>query len=96
MGNTFASNCWTLDTAAAIWAYSTQGPIKIRKLIWQPSAASQTLLVSESDGGVIWSTTSLAATPAGDQELDFQKGKWFDGLTLTTLTSGGKLYVYFA
>ena len=94
MGNTFTSNCWVLDTAAAIWSYTTQGPIKIRKLIWQPSAAAQSLAVDETDVGEIWTSTSLEASPVGEQELDFGEGKWFDGLTLTTLTAGGKLYVY--
>lgn len=94
MANTFGSNVWTLDTAGAIWSYTTQGPIKIKKIIWRPSAASETLVLDETDGGEILTTTSLAATPAGDQEFDFGEGKWFDGLTVTTLTAGGYLYVY--
>ena len=98
MANVFDSHVWTLDTTGAIWSYTTQGPLKIKKLVWLPSAASQTLLISETDGGRIWGATSLDATPVGDQELSFH-GKeegWFDGFTLTTLTSGGKLYVYLA
>jgi hypothetical protein len=96
MGNVFGSNVWTLDTAGAIWSYATLGPIKIRKIIWKPSAASQSLAIDETDGGEIWTATSLAAAPAGEQELDFGgEGKWYDGLTLTTLTSGGTVYVYF-
>lgn len=94
MSNTFGSNVWSLDTAGSIWSYTTQGPVKVKKMIWTPSAASQTLAVDETDGGEIWSATSLDATPVGDQELDFAEGRWFDGITLTTLTSGGKLYVY--
>jgi hypothetical protein len=64
-------------------------------MIWKPSAAGQTLVVSESDGGVIWSDTSATGTPAGDRIIEFwDDGRSFDGFTLTTLTAGGKLYVY--
>ena len=95
MANVFDSNVWTLDTAAAIWDYTTKGPIALRKLLWKPSAAGQTLKIAETDGGLIWESTSLAATPAGDQIMEFwDTGKWFDGMTLTTLTAGGKLYVW--
>ncbi|MFA5234449.1 MAG: hypothetical protein WC390_08635 [Sulfurimonas sp.] len=94
MANVYGSNVWTLDTAGAIWSYTAQGPIKIRKLLWKPSAASESLAVDETDVGEIWTATSSAAAPAGEQELDFNEGKWFDGLTLTTITAGGKLYVY--
>ena len=97
MGNTFGSNVWVIDTAAALWDYTTKGSVPIRKLIWKPSDASQTLIIKETDGAVIWSTTSLAETPAGDQTIEFfDEGKWFDGLTVDTITSGGVLYVYLA
>jgi hypothetical protein len=96
MANTYGSNVWTLDTAGAIWSYTTQGPVCVRKFVWTPSAAGQSLAVDETDVGEIWTATSLEATPVGDQELDFCDGKWFDGITLTTLTAGGKLYVYLA
>lgn len=96
MANTYGSNVWKLDTTGVIWPYATQGPIAIKKLIWHPSAASQSLLVSESDGGIIWEPqASLAAGAAGEQVIEFwDEGRWFDGLTLTTLTAGGVLYVY--
>lgn len=96
MANVYHSNVWVLDTTGVIWPYTTQGPIAIKKLVWHPSAAAQTLLVSESDGGVIWSPeASLAGGAAGEQVIEFwDSGKWFDGLTLTTLTAGGKLHVY--
>jgi hypothetical protein len=94
MANAFGSHVWTLDTVGAIWSYTTQGAIKIRKFIWNPSASGQSLAIDETDAGELWTSTSLAAAPAGSQELDFGEGKWFDGLTLTTLTAGGTLYVY--
>jgi hypothetical protein len=94
MANVYGSNVWTLDTAGAIWSYTTQGPIKISKFLWKPSAASQSLAIDETDADEIWTATSLAAAPAGEQELDFGEGRWFDGLTITTLTAGGTLYVY--
>lgn len=95
MANTFDSHVWTLDTAGAIATY----PVKVRKFIWKPSAAGQSLAIDEADGGEIWTATSTAAHPAGEQELSFEdgmSGMWFDGITLTTLTAGGALYVYLA
>lgn len=94
MANTFGSNVWSLDTAGVIWSYTTQGPVKVAKFLWKPSAGGQSLAIDETDGGEIWTATSLAAAPAGEQELRFEGGKWFDGITLTTLTAGGTLYVY--
>ena len=91
MANVYDSHVWTLDTAAAI----STGQVKVRKLLWKPSAAGQSLALNEADGGEIWTATSLAAAPAGEQEFDFGEGRWFDGITLTTLTAGGYLYVYF-
>ena len=92
MANVYDSHVWTLDTAAAI----ATGQVKVRKFLWKPSAAGQSLAINEADVGEIWTATSLAAAPAGEQELDFGEGQWFDGITLTTLTAGGTLYVYFA
>lgn len=98
MGNSYHSNMWLLDTAGAIWSYTTKGPIKLRKLVWHPAAAADQLLVSETDGGVIWQPeNALAGGAAGVQSIDFgDDGEWYDGFTLTTLTAGGKLHVYFA
>jgi hypothetical protein len=96
MANVYGSNVWTLDTVGAIRSYTTQGAIKIMSFLWKPSAAAQSLAIDETDGGEIWTATSIAAAPAGEQLMDFGEGKWFDGLTLTTITAGGTLRVYLA
>ncbi len=96
MANTFGSHVWTLDTAGAIWSYTTQGPIKISKIIFEPSASGQSAALDETDGGELCTfNSSIDATPIGDQEFTFPGGKWFDGLTLTSISSGAKVKIYF-
>ena len=91
MANAYGSTVWTLDTAGAIFPSA----IKIKKMVWVPNAAGDDLAVDEADGGEIWTVTdALTGGVAGKEEIDFAEGKWFDGLTLTTI-GGGKLYVYF-
>ena len=99
MANSFGPNSWKIDSTANLWDYKTKGPLAIRKLCWLPSAAGQSLLINENSGstptGIIWETSSLTFAPAGEQIIEFwDNGKWFDGMTLTTMTAGGVLYVY--
>lgn len=93
MANSSTHNPWTLDTAGTIKSHA----VKIKKMIWHPSAASQTLLAKDLSGNpILPQKTSLAASPAGVESYDFGDGVWVYGFVLTTLTAGGSLTVYTA
>jgi hypothetical protein len=92
MSNSYGAHVWVIDTASATTIWSDR--ILIRRMIWNPSAANQSLIVKDANGKTIWEApTSLDGGSIGAQEIDFGSGKWFDGLAVTTLT-GGKLFVY--
>ena len=92
MANVSTHNPWTLDTAATIKSHA----VKIKKMVWHPSAGSQTLLVSDtSENPLFPSQTSIAAgDTVGAVEYDFGDGFWAQGFVLTTLTATGTLTVY--
>jgi hypothetical protein len=91
MANQSTARTWLLDTAGVIEA---DRPVHVAKMIWKPSAASQTLLVQNGAGGYIWGSTSLTGTPAGDQTWDNPSPNMpFIGFKLATLTATGTLQV---
>jgi len=96
MANAFQDGVWILDTAdTSKCLHVGPAPVYIKRLVWQPSAASQTLTIKDKDAEVKVSETSLAASPAGELTLDFGSSPlYMMGFILHTLTSGGTLYVY--
>jgi len=91
MANDSDARTWLLDTAATI---DVDAPICIAKMIWHPSAASQTLLVQNGAGKRIWGATSLTGAPAGDTEwINPSPMMAFCGFTLATITATGTLEV---
>ena len=95
MSNNVKPRVWVLDTASNTADLWSGGPVCISKMEWKPSAGAQTLLVKDRAANVIWSKTSLAAAPAGDEVWEAPSGHMtFNGFILHTMTTGGTLYVY--
>ena len=95
MANKFQDGLWILDTESNTeLLLGITHPIRIKKLEWFPSAGAQTLLIKDQDAEVKVSRTSLAASPAGDDFIDYDKSLEINGFILHTLTAGGTLYVY--
>ena len=93
MANNFLGNPWLLDTAGATsaWAY----PVWINKMIWHEPTAGDVLLVKDGvSGNTIWSKTALAGGAGIDEVFLLSDTDNFPGFYVTTLTSGGTLYVY--
>ena len=96
MANTFNDKVWILDTASTTAVLlNLNHKLYVKRLFWKPAAAGQTLTIKDMAAHVRYTTTSLAATPAGDINEDFS-GNFLEveGFILHTMT-GGTLYVYF-
>jgi|SRR6516164_7700661 hypothetical protein len=68
------------------------GNIRAEQIFWQPSAASQTLLLTDLFGNIVWNPISGAATPVGP----FTYGKIFwiaNGLVINTLPATGYVQI---
>ena len=95
MANVFNDGIWILDTESNTeLLLGITHRIRVKKLEWFPSAGAETLLIKDQFGKVRVSRTSLAASPAGDDFIDYDKPLEINGFVLHTLTAGGTLYVY--
>jgi len=94
MSNDVAANPLIIDTAAATVLITSF--LKVTKFRWIPSAASQAVVVKDKGGIVRWAgNTIAAATEVGEYpDSDFHPPLKMDGLIVSTLTSGGFLYIY--
>ncbi len=100
MGNSVTSeNLWVLDTASATALVAVGTEVNIRKLVLRPGASSDTCTVQEySSTGAARSAIEMFANGVDvtPQEHDFgPECRRLNGMILSTLTSGAKLYVYF-
>lgn len=69
-------------------------PVLISKLLWNPTAGGQTLLVKNARGETVLSATSEGGVgDAIPYEKDFDPNLNMDGFWLYTMTAG-TLYVY--
>ena len=92
MANSYGSNFWRLDTEGAIVDFR----LTIKKIIFKPSDSGDEVVLSDSQGKIFWEfTNALAATPIGDKEVDWPNNQEIDGITITTLSSGAVLFIYF-
>lgn len=81
MANDISANPWYLDTTGVIYP----SKVKIKRVVWSEQvAAGDTLLLSDSNGKKVIASKAYAA----NFTQEFAYDGWFDGLTLTTLTSG--------
>ncbi len=68
------------------------GFVRAEQIFWQPSAGSQTLLLTDGYGDTIWNPISSSAAPFGP----FTYGKVYfvqNGLVINTLPSTGYVQV---
>jgi len=88
MANLITHPTWKLDTAGVI----TTTPVFVIKIIWQPGAASASLVIKDSLGVIEIEKQSIAAWPIDEHEIDFPgNGKRFNGFNLHTMTNGNLL-----
>ena len=94
MANDLTKNPWVLDTASStsIW----DGPVYINKIDWVPAAANDDLVITDKNGGPIWSVTNaLTGGRAGLESQDLRGNPPYQGFIISTL-GGGTVYVYVA
>jgi hypothetical protein len=66
------------------------GNVRAEQILWNPSAASQTLLLTDGSGNTIWNPTSQAT--ADFEPAAYGKIYWFqNGLVINTLPSTGSV-----
>lgn len=66
------------------------GNVRAEQILWNPSAASQTLLLTDGYGNTIWNPTSQTA--ADFAPYTYGKVYWFqNGLVVNTLPSSGSV-----
>ena len=89
---------WSLDTqsATALVACGTQ--VYIKKVVLNPAASSDSVVIQEYDSaGAARSAIEMSADGVDTkiQREDWNPSRRLNGMILSTLTSGAKLYVYF-
>ena len=96
MSNSTSARTWVLDTASSsikVW----NGPIYLAHMEWHPSAANQSLEVTDGLGHTVWKIQSITAgndSSVGIEEWKNPEHKMpFDGFCLKTMDTGGILYV---
>jgi hypothetical protein len=92
--NTTNPRYWSLDTAGVIVACGT--PVKVRRFVFEPAAASQVAVIQEYDPA--GSLMNAHRIPAGASDASPVTINWvpswqFNGFKLSSIT-GGTLYVY--
>jgi hypothetical protein len=93
MANDLTKNPWVIDTAAttAIWT----GPVHINRMEFLPGASGDDLVVTDKNSGAIWSVTNaVTGGRAGLETIDLRGVPPYQGMIVSTLTSGSYLYVY--
>ncbi len=94
MSNDFSGRVWTLDSA---FSTALTDKYHVTKMIWEPSAAAESLIVKDKNGLVLWNMTSLAAAADAGPEVynnPDPRRQYFDGFDLDTITASGILRVY--
>lgn len=91
MANDITGRVWSLDTAGVI----TTGPVKIDRIIFEPGANSDNVVLEDNQGKEIISWTAAADITTQEQFGSDMDGRWFQGLNLTTI-DGGTLKVHVA
>ena len=94
MSNDYSGRVWTLDTA---FSTALTDKFFVTKMIWEPSAAAESLIIKDKNGAVLWNMTSLAAASAAGPEVwenPDPKRQYFDGFDLDTITASGILRVF--
>lgn len=101
MANVFENRVWVLDTEHNTKRlHGIDHDVTVKRVVWQPSAGAQSLILKNAGAQVKLSETSLAAAPAGEERYDFsglepEGGLVFHkGVILHTLTAGGTVYLY--
>lgn len=89
MANNINGDVWILDTAGVV----TTKPVKVNRIIFEPGANSDDVILKDNKGTVILNWTAAADITAQQQfGADFD-GRWYQGLNLETI-DGGTLRVY--
>jgi hypothetical protein len=65
--------------------------IRAEQILWQPSAASQTLLLTDVNGNIVWNPTSGAT--ADFAPFTYGKVYWIRGLVINTLPATGYVQI---
>lgn len=95
MANAFHDGNWILDTpsnTAKLLGITT--PIRVKRLEWKPGAGAETLIIQDQYNVEKVKRVSIAASPAGDEFIDYgSKPLELNGFILHTM-GGGILHVY--
>ena len=92
-GNVFAARIWTLDTA---FTTALTDDFYVSKMVWEPSANGDDLVVKNAAGTTVWILKAVAAaTDAGPEvwENPDPCRFFFKGFDLDTI-DGGTLRVF--
>ena len=99
MANSVSSErLWIIDTASATALVACGTQVYIKKLVLIPAAASNTCTIQEYDSAAAARTGILIAADSVDakiQQMDWSPSRRLNGMIVSTLTSGAKLYIYF-
>jgi hypothetical protein len=88
MANNFAGNPWALDTVMPAPIFDW---VWIQEIAWTDFGAVDALVIKDAAGRIILDTKN---TTANEVYQKFGVQGRFHGFQLTTLTAGGKVFVY--
>ncbi len=93
MANVLNSRVWQIDTTGTL----TTDKRNILMIDFVPAAEGDSVQITESSGALIWEVDSaFAEGRIGKETFKPSTSGWpCDGIIVSTLTSGAKLYIWF-
>jgi len=88
MSNITTGNVWKLDTAELV----TANPVYVKRIRYLPDAEADQLVITDNGGNEIWNQTAIAAGDDIDYWLEVEGS--VNGITVSTLTASGVVWVY--
>ena len=94
MANEFNDGQWILDTASVTAVLLGKMDIlRVRRIEWHPGANAESMIIKDRNGKIRATKVSIAASPAGDEIIDYTAHPLeVEGFVLHTL-GGGTVYV---
>jgi hypothetical protein len=89
MPNDFSRTPWVIDT---VMASPIQGVAFIENIAWTDFGVADSLIIKDASGGLILETKTSAANTQNYQNFPVKVKA--HGFQVTTLTAGGKVFVY--
>ena len=89
MANNFAGNPWLID---AVMPAPINDWVWIQEIAWTDFGVADSLIIKDTAGRTILDTKTTAANTENYQK--FSVNGRFHGFQVTTLTAGGKVFVY--